>query len=296
MVSTTSNKLCHSLKEMADYHQINQINISLQDTDRRRRSETNPERMTMVQDVTAPGRNGADPFPTTTHYPSAAPEPVKLLGRHPSDGNQGKFSPASVVSLSKVNEADFLLPVKDGSDVMMDILLTDRPKRPSGSARPSRQASDKDEPAEIAECTYDVQRSSISSEKLPIRPSSSKKSELNLGMLSSDVAKLDVAAKSSVAKSDKEFGDDDDIRDADRDLKGHVTGASAVMHAMLQLDSKPIDVQTAAVSAFTFLIILVQLCLFIRRSVITRIGYTYSAAAHASRFFCRQRKIYVEIT
>ena len=213
----------------------------------------------MVQNVIAPNTsNGADPFPTTTHYPTAAPEPVKLLGRHPSDGNQGKFSPASVVSGSNVSETDLLL---SGSDEMMDILLTDRPKRPSGSARPSRHASDKDEPAEIAECTYDVQRSSISSEKLPIRPSSSKKSELNLGMFSSDVAKLDAGAKSSVATSDKELGDVDDLGDTDRDLKGHVTGASAMMQAMLQLDSKPIDVKTAAVSSVTFVFILIHLVL-----------------------------------
>ena len=209
--------------------------------------------MTMVQDVIAPNSNGADPFPTTTHYPSAAPEPVKLLGRHPSDGNQGKFSPASVVSGSKVSETDLLL---SGSDEMMDILLTDRPRRPP--VRPSRHASDKDEPVEIADCTYDVQRSSISSEKLPIRPSSSKKSELNLGMLSSDVAKLDAGAKSSVATSDKELGGIDDIRDTDRDLKGHVTGASAVLQSMLQLDSKPIDVKTAAVSSVKFVFILVH--------------------------------------
>ena len=213
----------------------------------------------MVQNVNAPNGNGADPFPTTTRYPSTAPEPVMLLDRHPSDGNHGKFSPASVVSGSKLRDADSLVA---DSDEMMDILVADRPKRHSGPARPSRHASDRDEPAEITGCGYDVQRSSISCEKLPIRPSSSKKSELNLGMLSGDVAKLDAGAKSSVATSDQELGYVDDLHDTDRDLKCHVTGASAVMQSMLRLDSKPINVQTAAVSAVTFLFILIHtLCI-----------------------------------
>ena len=208
----------------------------------------------MQQDAPSSNTNGIDPFPTTTFYPTTVPDPVELLGRHASlsDAKPSKFSPAGLASGSRDSGGSGLsLSAKCSGEEIIDILSVDRTRRPSGSARLSRHSSEKDEDEEIANCRYDVQRSSISSEKLPIRPSSSKHSDVNLRMSSNSAAKFDSRAKNSVTIGDVEFGDiDDDLEVGDPDLEGHVTVAPAVKQSMFRVDSKAIDVQTAVVSDF----------------------------------------------
>ena len=208
----------------------------------------------MGQEAPASNTNGADPFATTTLYPTTAPDPVQLLGRH-SDPTPSKFTPSGLGSGSRGSLGG--LGSGSGSSVtakgdeIVDVLAVDRTRRQSGSGRLSRHSSEKDEDEEIASCRYDVERSSISSEKLPIRPSSSKSrhSEGSLGK----AAKLETKGKNSLAVGDVELGDiDDDLDVRDGDLQGRMTSAPAAKQTMFRVDSQPIDVHTAVVGAFIF--------------------------------------------
>lgn len=220
--------------------------VSAVDTDRRRRFKATPERLTLRQDAPASNTNGIDPFPTTTLYPTTAPDPVELLGRHSalSVAKPSKFTPTGLGSASRggIGGLGSSLTAKGSVDEIVDVLAVDRTRRQSGSARLSRHSSEKDEDEEIANCRYDVQQSSISSEKLPIRPSSSKYSDGNLGMAS----KLDTRGKNSLTIGDVEFDDiDNDLEAGDADLEDHVTSAPAAKQATFHVDSQPINVHTA---------------------------------------------------
>ena len=219
----------------------------------------------MGQEDPASNTNGADPFPTTTLYPTTTPDPVQLLGRH-SDPTSSKFTPSGLGSGSRGSSGGLgsgsSVTAKGSGDEIVDVLAVDRTRRQSGSGRLSRHSSEKDEDEEIASCRYDVERSSISSEKLPIRPSSSKSrhSEGSLGKAS----KLETKGRNSLAVGDVELGDiDDDLDVRDGDLQGRMTGAPAAKQTMFRVDSQPIDVHTAVVGGVIFRIYILHKCVII---------------------------------